>query len=100
MRTFSGIVSWRSKCMPLNLISRGLNSKHSRGLNLNLYASNSRGRSPEQVTLETTPSKVAELQIGKYGFSHQIRRDVRTRVFVTRRRKIWPRLALGSNGND
>ncbi len=80
--------------MPLNLISRGLNSKHSRGLNLNLYASNSRGRSPEQVTLETTPSKVAELQIGKYGFSHQIRRDVRSICYQTKKNMAAPSLRI------
>ena len=43
---------------------RGLGSNYGRGLNLNIYSSNSRGRSAGQVTLETTPSKVAELQIG------------------------------------
>ena len=45
---------------------RGLGADYGlgRGLNLNIYSSNSRGRSAGQVTLETTPSKVAELQIG------------------------------------
>ena len=50
----------------LFFVFRGLGSNYGlgRGLNLNIYSSNSRGRSAGQVTLETTPSKVAELQIG------------------------------------
>ena len=42
---------------------RGL--KANRGVNLNIYSSNSHGRSLDMIHLETTPSKVAELQIGK-----------------------------------
>lgn len=46
------------------LPSRNLKPNH--GINLNIYSSNSHGRSEEEVTLETSPSKVAELQSGKY----------------------------------
>ncbi len=42
--------------------------KTSRGVNLKIYSSNAHGRSIGHVQLETTPSKVAELQIGKFRF--------------------------------
>ncbi len=35
-------------------------------MNLLIWSSNSQGRSDETVSLETSPSKVAELQIGEY----------------------------------
>ena len=37
----------------------------SKGVSLSIYSSNSHGRSISQVHLETAPSKVAELQVGK-----------------------------------
>ena len=39
--------------------------KTSKGVTLSIYSSNSHGRSISQVHLETAPSKVAELQVGK-----------------------------------
>ena len=39
--------------------------KTSKGVSLSIYSSNSHGRSISQVHLETVPSKVAELQVGK-----------------------------------
>ena len=42
---------------------RGITS--SNGLNLKIYSSNSFGNSLKFVILETTPSKVAELQSGE-----------------------------------
>ena len=53
--------------LPVSFSGLGSNYGLGRGLNLNIYSSNSRGRSAGQLTLETTPSKVAELQIGKRG---------------------------------
>ena len=40
------------------------NLKPNNGVSLSVYSSNLHGRSHDKVMLETTPSKVAELQIG------------------------------------
>ena len=40
-------------------------AKISKGVKINIYSSNSFGRSEETVMLETSLSKVAELQSGK-----------------------------------
>ena len=48
----------------ISFISRDLKTKS--GMNLNIYSSNSFGRSKNSVRLETSPSKVAELQSGMW----------------------------------
>ena len=43
-------------------------AKINKGVKIRIYSSNSFGRSEETVMLETSLSKVAELQSGKYSF--------------------------------
>ena len=43
-------------------------AKASKGVKISIYSSNSFGRSKETVVLETSLSKVAELQSGKFKY--------------------------------
>ena len=50
------------------------------GISLSVWSSNARGRSRGTVTLEASPSKVAELQIGEL-ISHKKQQIIQTLLF-------------------